>query len=140
MSFSINRLSISAAVAEESPPAVETRRKQGNLYQVLRVRQKASQLEIKTAYRTLAKIYHPDVAVAGEAKHPEESFDGCDFIEIRKAYSTLSDPAARAVYDLTLSIRTLPRPLGVNYSSAPGGFRRYPGLYATRRWETDQCW
>lgn len=138
MSFAVNRITICAAVSEASPPALETRTKPGNLYQVLRVKQNASQVEIKTAYRTLAKIYHPDVAPVA-AKHPEESLDGCDFIEIHKAYSTLSDPDSRAVYDLTLTIGSQPQPLGVNYS-APGGFRRHAGFYATRRWETDQCW
>ncbi|CAI9088139.1 OLC1v1022385C1 [Oldenlandia corymbosa var. corymbosa] len=141
------RSTIKAAVAEAEaeaftpPSAMETGRKPMNLYEVLRVKKSASQSEIKSAYRSLAKIYHPDVAVV--AKHPEESFGGCDFIEIHKAYSTLSDPAARAIYDLTLSIGSeRRRPLaGVyNNNSSSGGFRRHSGFYTSRRWETDQCW
>ncbi|KAL3508318.1 hypothetical protein ACH5RR_027719 [Cinchona calisaya] len=141
MSFALytsGRSTICAAVADASAPAVESRRKSGNLYEVLRVNRNASQMEIKTAYRTLAKVYHPDVAAVA-AKHPEESLDGRDFIEIHKAYSTLSDPAARAVYDFTMSIGSERRPPSAKYS-APGGFRRPAGFYTTRRWETDQCW
>ncbi|KAK6934666.1 DnaJ domain [Dillenia turbinata] len=104
--------------------AVETRKPAASLYDVLRVNRNASLTEIKTAYRSLAKLYHPDAA--------SES-DGRDFIEIHNAYATLSDPAARAVYDLSLG-STRRRSNG-RYSSAT------PGFYSTtRRWETDQCW
>ncbi|XP_057740064.1 chaperone protein dnaJ 8, chloroplastic-like [Arachis stenosperma] len=33
-----------------------------SLYEVLRVEQDASLMEIKSAFRSLAKLYHPDVA------------------------------------------------------------------------------
>ncbi|KZV38392.1 chaperone protein dnaJ 11, chloroplastic-like [Dorcoceras hygrometricum] len=55
------------------------------------------------------------------------SCDGGDFIELHKAYSTLSDPDARAVYDFNLNV---------------GLKRRFSTerFYRSRRWETDQCW
>ncbi|KAK1551094.1 hypothetical protein Q3G72_030177 [Acer saccharum] len=68
-----------------------------SLYEVMRVDPTASMTEIKTAYRSLAKVYHPDLSVA--------SSNGRDFIEIHNAYETLSDLAARAVYDLSLEFR-----------------------------------
>lgn len=136
---STGRQTIYAAVAEAAPPAVDGRRRPANLYEVLKVKHNASQTEIKTAYRALAKIYHPDVAAA-VVKHPEESFDGRDFIEIHNAYATLSDPAAREMYDLTLRMgSSRKQPLGSRYS-APSGYSRRSGFYTTRRWETDQCW
>ncbi|XP_042519564.1 chaperone protein dnaJ 11, chloroplastic [Macadamia integrifolia] len=99
----------------------------GNLYEVLRVKENASQVEIKTAYRSLAKLYHPDAATSDS--------DSRDFIEIHKAYSTLSDPTARARYDLCIAARR--RSTSSSFSAASsfvvGGTR-------TRRWETDQCW
>ncbi|KAJ8765026.1 hypothetical protein K2173_010500 [Erythroxylum novogranatense] len=88
-----------------------------SLYEVLQVKQSASQREIKTAYRTLAKLYHPDALKS----------DGQDFIEIHNAYETLSDPAARALYDMSFFYKTKRAVVGVGY-------------YQTRRWETDQCW
>lgn len=143
MSFpgnSSGRLTISAAVAEAAPPVEERKSKPLNHYEVLKVKHNASQTEIKTAYRALAKIYHPDVAAVA-AKHPEESLDGRDFIEIHKAYVTLSDRAAREKYDLTLRIGSRQRqPLGYSSYCAPGGYSRWTGSYSTRRWETDQCW
>ncbi|KAL5972345.1 hypothetical protein ACLOJK_041598 [Asimina triloba] len=90
-------------------------RKPTNLYEILRVEETASPIEIKTAYRSLAKRFHPD---AGS--------DGRDFMEIHEAYETLSDPTARALYDLSIRRRR---------------FRFRPGFRPpTKRWETDQCW
>ncbi|GMH25057.1 hypothetical protein Nepgr_026900 [Nepenthes gracilis] len=103
--------------------------KAGSLYEVLRVKENASPMEIKTAYRRLAKLHHPDASPS----------DGRHFIEIHSAYETLSDPDARAIYDLSLGLRQRQRRL----SSPTFGFRtedRRPGFYTTGRWETDQCW
>lgn len=96
-----------------------------SLYDVLGVSKNASPVEIKSAYRSLAKLYHPDSS---------ESSDGGDFIQIHKAYSTLSDPSARALYDLSQRARER-RPF--QYSTASDHQR---GYNTPRRWETDQCW
>ncbi|XP_009339274.2 chaperone protein dnaJ 11, chloroplastic [Pyrus x bretschneideri] len=98
-----------------------------SLYDVLRVTANASQSEIKSAYRGLAKEYHPDASGS-------ES-DGRDFIQIHNAYATLSDPAARAVYDMSLGAAHI----DFNRQRRSVGFRA-DGFYSTRRWETDQCW
>ncbi|KAK1582343.1 hypothetical protein Q3G72_014105 [Acer saccharum] len=98
-----------------------------SLYEVLRVDPTASMTEIKTAYRSLAKVYHPDLSVA--------SSDGRDFIEIHNAYETLSDPAARAVYDLSLVGNNNNRRRTTSFDFSGRG-----GFYPSRRWETDQCW
>ncbi|GFP90965.1 chaperone protein Dnaj 11 chloroplastic [Phtheirospermum japonicum] len=115
-------MSVRAAVAEVAQPSSAAAAARRSLYEVLRIRRNASQVEIKTAYRTLAKLYHPAAAASSSS-----SSDGRDFIEIHKAYATLSDPDARAVYDLNLNVDSKRR---------PGRGRFYP----TRRWETDQCW
>ncbi|XP_020227814.1 chaperone protein dnaJ 11, chloroplastic [Cajanus cajan] len=99
-------------------------------YEVLRIKHNASSVEIKAAYRNLAKVYHPDSAVR------RSESDERDFIEIHEAYETLSDPSARAVYDLSLMAAhggggSLSSSVGPNGSS---------GLNRTRKWETDQCW
>lgn len=61
-------------------------------YRTLGVGAKASQAEIKKAYRTLAKKYHPDK----NRDAPEASLR---FKEIGEAYSVLSDPKKRKHYD-----------------------------------------
>jgi hypothetical protein len=66
-----------------------------NFYQILNVSEHASLEEIKSAYRKLARIYHPDVAKTKEA---EEKFK-----EVNRAYETLSDSLKRADYDQTLN-------------------------------------
>lgn len=61
-------------------------------YEILGVKQKATQAEIKSAYRRLARQSHPDV-------NNGSSNAARDFSELSKAYRTLSDPQERAFYD-----------------------------------------
>ena len=58
-----------------------------NYYKLLELPQniKSSQSEIKVAYRTQAKKYHPDVNIQNKAA--EERFK-----DINEAYKILSDP------------------------------------------------
>ncbi|MGD2045454.1 MAG: molecular chaperone DnaJ [Gemmatimonadota bacterium] len=63
-----------------------------DFYQILGVPEKASQDDIKKAYRKLAKKHHPD-ANPGDAGAAER------FKEIGEAYSVLSDAEKRKQYD-----------------------------------------
>lgn len=66
-------------------------------YAVLGVSKEASADEIKSAYRRMAKQYHPDVfATAEESKKKEAEVK---FKEIQHAYDVLSDPQKKAAYD-----------------------------------------
>lgn len=57
-------------------------------YRILGVSRQASESEIKTAYRKLAKQYHPDT-------HPGDQECERRFRDISEAYSILSDPEKR---------------------------------------------
>jgi curved DNA-binding protein CbpA len=61
-------------------------------YKILGVKRNASAAEIKSAYRRLARLRHPDVN-AGSDKAARE------FALIALAYRTLSDPQERSYYD-----------------------------------------
>ncbi len=63
-------------------------------YAILGVSRDASEKEIKSAYKRLAKKYHPDLNPGNKAA--EEKFK-----EINEAYEILSDPVQRKNYDLT---------------------------------------
>ncbi len=60
-------------------------------YEILGISAKASDAEIKSAYKKLAKKYHPDVNKEASAKNT--------FQQVSKAYQILSDPQKRAAYD-----------------------------------------
>jgi curved DNA-binding protein len=77
-------------------------------YETLGVPKTASDDEIRSAFRKLARKYHPDVAK--DKKTAEEKFK-----EINEAYEVLSDPEKRKKYDQ----------LGTNWNQ-PGGFQPPP--------------
>ncbi len=60
-------------------------------YEVLGINKNASEQEIKTAYKKLAKKYHPDIS---KEENAEEKFK-----EVLEAYSVLKDPQKRKNYD-----------------------------------------
>ena len=60
-------------------------------YEVLGVSKTASQDEIKSAFRRLAKKYHPDVS--------KEENAADKFKEVQEAYAVLSDENKRKQYD-----------------------------------------
>lgn len=63
-----------------------------DLYKILNVDYAASETEIKTAYRKLVRLYHPDVA--------GENADADKFKEIQEAYEVLSNTIERQKYDI----------------------------------------
>lgn len=60
-----------------------------NYYKILGIGVRASEAEIKAAYKQLAKKFHPDVN-KGSAEHEEK------FKKILEAYQTLSDSEKRS--------------------------------------------
>jgi curved DNA-binding protein len=77
-------------------------------YKTLGVERKATQDEIKRAYRKLARKYHPDVSKEADAE--------LKFKELGEAYEVLKDPEKRVAYDQ----------LGSNWNSQQG-FQPPPG-------------
>ena len=61
-------------------------------YEVLGVARTSTAVEIKSAYRNMAKKCHPDL-------HPGDAAAELQFKEITEAYEVLSDTQKRAAYD-----------------------------------------
>ena len=85
-------------------------------YGILGVEPSAGDGEIKTAYRRLARKYHPDVSKEAGA---EEKFKA-----VNEAYEALRDPAKRKAYDQLRAGGYRP---GDQVRPPPGGFHRGPG-------------
>lgn len=83
-----------------------------NYYEILGVSKTASQDEIKSAYRKLAKQYHPDF-------HPNDAVAAEKFKEINEANAVLSDEQKRKQYDYELEH---PNMGGFGGSGGFGGF------------------
>ena len=100
-------LRVGATVAPPTGPALRAARRRGalrsgggtrlvaraaaNYYDVLGVSKSAEKAELKKAYRTLARKFHPDV---NKDPGAEEKFK-----EISNAYEVLSDEQKRQIYD-----------------------------------------
>lgn len=61
-----------------------------NMYKILGLSKNATFEQIRKKYKKLALLYHPD-------KNPQSTVD---FSQIQEAYSVLSDPMRRRVYDM----------------------------------------
>ncbi|NTV62966.1 MAG: DnaJ domain-containing protein, partial [Oscillochloris sp.] len=70
-------------------------------YELLGISRNASADEIKHAYRQQMRRYHPDRVAA--ANPEERAYAGLRALRINEAYRTLSDFAARAAYNRSLS-------------------------------------
>ena len=67
-------------------------KKSSNYYEILGIDPKATAQQIKEAYRTLARRYHPDL-------NPQDSDSADKFRIINEAYRILSDQEQRSHYD-----------------------------------------
>src|SRR5215212_11283453 len=94
-------------------------------YEVLGVAKKASEAEIKKAFRTLAKKYHPDT-------HGNDPKSVKRFQEVSSAYEVIGDKEKRAQYDRG-EIDEAGQPKGFNPGAQGAGqagweqFRRQAG-------------
>ncbi|KAL8110759.1 hypothetical protein AgCh_026486 [Apium graveolens] len=77
------------------------RQETANFYELLSLNSKDNVgfEEIKKAYRSKALEYHPDVCPPSNREESTRKF-----VEIRKAYDTLSDPDSRKMYDYEMSL------------------------------------
>ncbi len=72
------------------------------LYEILGIKQGATLDEIKSAYRRMARQWHPDVCREPDAKER--------FIEIQRAYEILSNDLLRRKYDAGLALQASLKP------------------------------
>jgi curved DNA-binding protein CbpA len=73
--------------SDPSPP-------EANHYELLRVSESATPQQLRSAFRSLSKLYHPDTTSLPQAQAAQS------FQRLQQAYAVLSDPVARRAYDL----------------------------------------
>ena len=61
-------------------------------FKILRISRNATDKEIKSAFRKLARQFHPDL-------HPHDEKAESEFKEINEAYEILSDPQKKKSYE-----------------------------------------
>ncbi|MBT3219250.1 MAG: J domain-containing protein [Proteobacteria bacterium] len=98
-------------------------------YNILGVPRRASQDDIKKAYRTLAMRWHPD-------RNPGDEAAESRFKDITEAYKTLGDPAKRSRYDRLGPLYTEsgrpPRPEDIN-EAVGTMFHNLTGIFGRRK-------
>jgi DnaJ-class molecular chaperone len=82
-----------------------------NYYILLEIKSTASHVEIKSAFRALAKKYHPD---KNRGNKSAEDY----FKEIQQAYAILSNPEKRRRYDHQYNYKANAQKQKRNYSNA----------------------
>lgn len=92
-----------------------------DFYEVLGISKSATEADIKSAYRRLARTHHPDVDKSDGAAEK--------FKEISEAYQVLSDPQKRQTYDqfgpAAFDSGAGANPFGGGFNPFGGGFRSY---------------
>src|SRR5579862_3279694 len=83
-----------------------------NFYAVLGISRDADDEAIRSAYRILARRYHPDRGAGSSAEK---------FRQVNEAYETLIDPGSRQSYDLSLQWAQPPVPARVGPMVAQSG-------------------
>jgi curved DNA-binding protein CbpA len=101
----------------------------GTLYQVLGLSRGANQQQVKAAFRSLARRFHPDVNAGDETAVQR-------FKEVNNAYETLANPEARAAYDRALVRRQKDRRrrLGSLAATATATFMLTAGAVSLAVW------
>ncbi|KAM6565404.1 hypothetical protein CsatA_024532 [Cannabis sativa] len=95
-----------------------------SFYELLGIPESVSVVEIKQAYKQLARKYHPDVSPPGRVEEYTKRF-----IRVQEAYETLCDPCRRAVYDRDMA-------KGVHLAfSARTRFHNHQGMEEKSEWK-----
>lgn len=97
------------AEAQAAPAPADT------LYGLLGVAQDADDALIKSAYRRMARQWHPDVCKEPDAREM--------FLRVKDAYDLLSDPLKRRKYNAGLLFERSQRPERRGYVAPPPPFR-----------------
>lgn len=87
-------------------------------YYILGVSNEASEQEIRTAYKKLSMLFHPD-------KNGGDKFFEDRFKEIQEAYEMLGSPARREQYDAQLYASHRPPEKSTSFSTQPPVIRHF---------------
>lgn len=98
-SFKVKAKLNDAAGGTATATVVVGESKELSFYDLLGIPESVSLVEIKQAYKQMARKYHPDVSPPDRVEEYTQRF-----IRVQEAYETLSDPGLRALYDRDLAM------------------------------------
>ncbi|PIK58546.1 putative dnaJ-like subfamily C member 11-like [Apostichopus japonicus] len=79
-----------------APVSDDDAKTEEDFYAILNVRKEANDEELKSSYRRLCMFYHPDKHESEEDKAAAKAI----FTKVQEAYTVLSQPEKRAIYDV----------------------------------------
>ncbi|KAF3456628.1 hypothetical protein FNV43_RR01282 [Rhamnella rubrinervis] len=97
-----------------------------SFYELLGISESGSLVEIKQAYKQLARKYHPDVSPPDRVKEYTRRF-----IRVQEAYETLSDPRRRAMYD-----RDMAKGIHLAFSAGRRRYQNDEGMDEKGEWKS----
>ena len=101
-----------------------------NYYSTLGISKDADIKKIKTAFRRLARQYHPDL-------NPDDPVSAEKFKQISQAYDVLSDPTKRRRYDLRFSSNRKQTNTQYNTYSAKRSSNKYSRYHPSHKTAQD---
>jgi hypothetical protein len=94
---------------------------------LLRLSTTATAQELRLAFRTLSKLYHPDTTTLPAAEAEQQ------FQRLQTAYTTLSDPDSRHAYDRQLRLLQLQKAAALQQATAAASATSSPGVAPGQR-------
>lgn len=107
-----------------------------NHYKILNIPTSASARDIKSAFKKLSLKLHPDILTSQNLPASELDSNNTKYLQIKKSYEVLSDPANKSAYDIQMGYTRGSHQKGPSqFARSSNAFHYAHHSTATRNWE-----